>query len=75
MVEPADNTALQIASAGNGDFNTSRTYGQLSHGPLKGSQGLVNSGRTALLAARKPSARLGITALGCERQVNSARNS
>ena len=30
LMEPADNTALQNASAGNGDFNMSRFYGQLS---------------------------------------------
>ena len=37
-MEPADDQRRKIASAGNEDFNTSRIYGQLSRGPLKGSQ-------------------------------------
>jgi hypothetical protein len=39
----------RTASAGNGDFNISRIYGQLSRGPLKGSKGRVNSDRIAVM--------------------------
>jgi hypothetical protein len=34
FMEPADDQRCKMASAGNGDFNMSRIYGQLSRGPL-----------------------------------------
>jgi hypothetical protein len=41
-----------MASAGNGDFNTSRIYGQPSHAPYRGREVEANGARRTAVVAR-----------------------